>query len=125
MEKKETKLLVLDIDGTLTNSEKQITENTRKGIINIIERGCRSALGCAQMPWDFVHQEFPVNEEEQANFYESSLSVMSNEDWFMGYFWWDWSTWIYSSKEEAQKDKGFNIHLKKAEEVIKKWYSKN
>ena len=77
------------------------------------------------MPWDFVHKEFPVNEEEQANFYESSLSVMANEDWFMGYFWWDWSTWIYNSKEEAQKDKGFNIHLKKAEEVIKKWYSKN
>ena len=74
------------------------------------------------MPWDFVHKEFPVSEEEQANFYESSLSVMSKEDWFMGYFWWDWSTWIYNSKEDAQKDTGFNIHLKKAEEVIKNWY---
>ena len=47
---------------------------------------------------------------------------MSKEDWFMGYFWWDWSTWIYNSKEDAQKDTGFNIHLKKAEEVIKNWY---
>ena len=103
---------------------KVLSKKLGKKII-FMEIGCRSALGCAQMPWDFVHQEFPVSEEEQANFYESSLSVMANEDWFMGYFWWDWSTWIYSSKEEAQKDKGFNIHFKKAEEVIKKWYSKN
>lgn len=44
MEKKDTKLLVLDIDGTLTNSEKQITENTRKGIINIMERGHKVIL---------------------------------------------------------------------------------
>lgn len=33
------KVLVLDIDGTLTNSEKEITEATRKGIIHIQERG--------------------------------------------------------------------------------------
>ena len=26
------KVLVLDIDGTLTNSQKEITENTKKGI---------------------------------------------------------------------------------------------
>lgn len=33
------KILVLDIDGTLTNSNKEITENTKKGIMNIQERG--------------------------------------------------------------------------------------
>lgn len=87
-----------------------------------MEIGCRSALGCAQMPWDFVHKEFPYSEEEQANFYESALSVMSKQDWFAGFFWWDWSTTIYKTREEASKDLGFNIHLKKAEDVIKKWY---
>ena len=35
----DTKVLVLDIDGTLTNSNKEITENTRQGILNIQERG--------------------------------------------------------------------------------------
>ena len=35
----DTKVLVLDIDGTLTNSQKEITENTKKGIKNIQERG--------------------------------------------------------------------------------------
>lgn len=35
----EEKILVLDIDGTLTNSKKEITENTKRGIKNIMERG--------------------------------------------------------------------------------------
>ena len=100
-----------------------ISKKIGKKII-FMEIGCRSALGCAQMPWDFIHKEFPHSEEEQARFYESSLKVMSNQDWFMGYFWWDWSTWIYKTKEEAKKDRGFNIYLKQTEEVIKKWWKK-
>lgn len=91
--------------------------------ILFMEIGCRSALGCAQMPWDFMHHEFPHSEEEQANFYESSLAVMTKRDWFAGYFWWDWSTTIYHTKEEAENDNDFNIHLKKAEDVVKEWYS--
>lgn len=35
----DTKVLVLDIDGTLTNSNKEITSNTKQGIKNIQERG--------------------------------------------------------------------------------------
>lgn len=99
----------------------EISKSIGKKII-FMEIGCRSALGCAQMPWDFVHKEFPYSEEEQTNFYESSLSVMSKQDWFMGFFWWDWGTTIYKTRAEAEKDMGFNIHLKKAEDVIKKWY---
>lgn len=34
-----TKVLVLDIDGTLTNSEKQITPNTKQAIIDTMKRG--------------------------------------------------------------------------------------
>ncbi|MCM1120473.1 MAG: glycosyl hydrolase family 53 [bacterium] len=89
-----------------------------------MEIGCRSARGCAQMPWDFVHREFPVDQEEQARFYESCLSVMSEQDWFEGVFWWDWGTHIYHTREEAMKDMGFNIYLKKAEDVVRKWYQK-
>lgn len=39
MKLEETKVLVLDIDGTLTNSEKKITENTKNSIIHIMEEG--------------------------------------------------------------------------------------
>lgn len=35
----EKKVLVLDIDGTLTNSKKEITENTKNAIIDIMQRG--------------------------------------------------------------------------------------
>ena len=92
--------------------------------ILFMEIGCRSAAGCASMPWDFTHRDFPYSEEEQANFYESSLSVFADKPWFAGYFWWDWSTHIYDDRETASKDRGFNIHLKKAEDVIKKWYTR-
>lgn len=78
-----------------------------------MEIGCRSALGCAQMPWDFTHTEFPVNEDEQANFFESSMAALSDKEWFAGYFWWDWGTIVYHTKEEAAVDDGFNIHLRK------------
>lgn len=39
-----TKVLVLDIDGTLTNSKKEITPETKRGIIHIMERGHKVIL---------------------------------------------------------------------------------
>lgn len=39
MDKAEEKVLVLDIDGTLTNSEKQITPATKEAIWQILEKG--------------------------------------------------------------------------------------
>ncbi|MBQ9118741.1 MAG: glycosyl hydrolase family 53 [Lachnospiraceae bacterium] len=101
---------------------KPLSEKLGKKVI-FMEIGCRSAKGCAMMPWDFSHPEFPRDEEEQARFYESVLSVFSKEDWFAGFFWWDWSTRIYTDPEVAAKDTGFNIHMKKAEDVLKKWYN--
>jgi hypothetical protein len=89
-----------------------------------IEIGCRSAKGCATMPWDFQRREFPHDEEEQANFFDSCLKVFGDQEWFGGVFWWDWSTFIYDDKETAEQDNGFNIHLKKAETVLKEWYAK-
>jgi hypothetical protein len=89
-----------------------------------MEIGCRSAKGCAAMPWDFTHREFPRDEEEQANFYESCLDVFMKEERFAGMFWWDWSTFIYDTPEQAGKDIGFNVHLKKAEKVLKDRYGK-
>ena len=100
-----------------------LSEKIGKKII-FMEIGCRSAKGCAMMPWDFIHGEFPADEDEQANFFESCLTVMHDKPWFEGFFWWDWSVNIYDTKEEAQKDADFHIHLKKAEEVLKEWYNK-
>ncbi len=99
----------------------KIHEKWQKQIV-FVEIGCRSAHGCATMPWDFSHKELPHDEEEQAAFYDSCLAVFADQPWFGGTFWWDWSTFIYDTREEASEDNGFNIHLKKTEDVLKKWY---
>ena len=104
-------------------SMKEVYDLWKKPIL-FIEIGCRSARGCSTMPWDFMHTDLPHDEEEQAAFYDSCLSVFGHEPWFAGMFWWDWSTTIYDTEEEAAKDNGFNIHLKKAETVMKEWYAK-
>lgn len=88
--------------------------------IIFMEIGCRSASGCAMMPYDFNHQEFPYDEDEQANFYESAFRAMWNEPWFGGYFWWDWYTKLPQKTEET----GFSIAGKKAETIVKSWYAK-
>lgn len=98
-----------------------LSKKLNKQII-FMEVGCRSAEGCAMIPWDFIHTEYKWNEDEQANFYDSCLEAFHDKEWFAGAFWWDWSIEIYDTREEATKDTGFNIHLKKAEAVLKKWY---
>lgn len=86
-----------------------------------MEIGCRSAFGCASMPWDFEQTGLPWSEEEQALFYDTCLEVFARDPHFAGIFWWDWCTFVYRTREEAESDVSFNVHLKKAEEVLKKW----
>lgn len=100
---------------------KRLHEKFNKPIM-FVEIGCRSALGCATMPWDFKHRDLPVNEEEQANFYSSVINVFWDEPWFSGFFWWDWSVNLYPLKSAKSND-GFDIYGKKAEQVLKKWYT--
>ena len=93
--------------------------NGGKQII-FMEIGCRSALGCAMMPYDFSHREFPYSEEEQANFYESCFRSVWEEPWFGGMFWWDW----YTKLPETKPETGFSIVDKQAENIVKAWYVK-
>ncbi len=100
---------------------RKVSEKYGKKLL-FMEIGCRSAATCATMPWDFTHRDLPVDEDEPALFYDTCLSAFFDAPWFEGVFWWDWSPKIYDSAEVAKADRGFNIHLKKAEDVIKKWY---
>ena len=106
------------------NQKERLAELSRvnggKQII-FMEIGCRSARGCAMMPYDFSHREFPYDEDEQANFYESCLISMWDEPWFAGFFWWDWYTKLPTRTPEM----GFSIVGKKTESIIKKWYAKD
>lgn len=44
------RLLVLDIDGTVTNSKKEVLEKTRKAIIRLQEKGVRVAIASGRAP---------------------------------------------------------------------------
>lgn len=44
------KLLVLDIDGTVTNSKKQVTEKTRNAILDLQKRGIPVAIASGRAP---------------------------------------------------------------------------
>ena len=101
------------------DSLRALSERNGGKQILFMEIGCRSARGCAMMPWDFSHRDFPYDEEEQARFYESCFRAMWNEPWFAGFFWWDWYTFLPSRSPET----GFSIVGKKAEEVVKAWYA--
>jgi hypothetical protein len=98
---------------------KAMSEKWDKPVL-FAEVGCRSAEGCAMMPYDYLHDEFPYSEEEQANFYASCLRAFYHEPWFCGFFWWHWS--INPDDESAKM--GFDIYGKKAEGVLRKWYDK-
>ena len=89
--------------------------------IIFMEIGCRSAKGCAMIPYDFSHREFPYDEDEQANFYGSCFRATWELPWFAGYFWWDW----YTKIPQRDPEMGFSIVGKKAEQVVKEWYKKS
>lgn len=99
---------------------KEISEANGGKQIIFMEIGCRSARGCAMMPYDFTHREFPYDEDEQAAFYESCMRSMWDEPWFAGFFWWDW----YTKIPEKQPEMGFSIVGKKTEQLVKEWYAK-
>ncbi len=100
---------------------RELSERHGSKKIIFMEIGCRSATGCSSMPWDFKHRDLPFDENEQADFYESCFRVMWDEPWFAGYFWWDWYTFLPQNEQNT----GFSIYNKKAENVVKEWYSKN
>ncbi|MFA9458192.1 glycosyl hydrolase family 53 [Halalkalibacter sp. AB-rgal2] len=108
---------------TVRDKLQKLHEKFNKPIV-FVEIGCRSARGCATMPWDFEHTELPFDEEEQARFYSSVLKVFWDVPWFAGFFWWDWKTKLYAL-EKAKEDVDFDIYGKKAETVLKQWYSKD
>ena len=46
----EYRLLVLDIDGTVTNTQKEVTEKTRRAILALEEKGVRVAIASGRHP---------------------------------------------------------------------------
>ena len=100
---------------------KALSEKWNKPIM-FAEVGCRAAAGVAMMPWDYL-EDFPYNEDEQANLYASCFRAFYHEPWFAGFFWWHWSMFLHDL-ESDKKDMGFTVYGKKAEAVLREWYAK-
>jgi hypothetical protein len=98
----------------------KLAERKKKQII-FMEVGCRSAHTCSLMPWDYEQKTLAFDDEEQALFYETLIETFKDDKHWAGVFWWDWPTFTYDTEKEAKTDVSFNIHLKKAENVVKEW----
>ena len=57
------KLLVLDLDGTLTNNKKEITEHTLRTLIDAQERGIKIVLASGRPTYGIV----PIAEKLELN----------------------------------------------------------
>ena len=91
--------------------------------IMFAEIGVRNERGCTMYPWDFHYRpDMPYDEQEQADFYESAMQTMWDEEYFRGFFWWDWKA-VLPPEDKARENKDFTIYGKKAEKVLKEWYT--
>jgi hypothetical protein len=84
---------------------------TDKGVI-LTEIGYPSADGAAQQPWVAITDV--VDEQEQADCLEATLTALSKREWFQGYYIWQ----VFPQQRHSPR--GFTIRGKLAEEVIKK-----
>lgn len=92
--------------------------------IMFAEIGVRNERGCTRYPWDFKHRpDVPLDEREQADFYEAAISASYDKHWFCGYFWWDWKA-ILPPPEKASENRDFTVYGKLAEKVMRDWYNK-
>lgn len=93
--------------------------------IMFAEIGVRNEQGCTEYPWDFHDRmDRPIDEDEQALFYETSMETMWEEDYFGGFFWWDWKAKL-TPDDQIKTNRDFTIYGKKAEKVLAEWYAKD
>lgn len=93
--------------------------------IMFAEIGVRNEHGCTMYPWDFHdRKEQPLDEQEQADFYDTAMEATWDLDWFCGYFWWDWKA-ILPPIEKAKENRDFTVYGKLGEQILKKWYTKD
>ena len=92
--------------------------------IMFAEIGIRNEHGCSKYPYDFKDRlDVPLDEDEQADFYESAMRTFWDDEWFGGFFWWDWKAKL-TPDDKIHENRDFTVYGKKAESVLKKWYTK-
>ena len=59
-----------------------------------------------------------VEQQEQADYYDTAMAAFCNKPWFYGFCWWDWLDLIYNISE-AKDNKNFCIYGKLADDILK------
>ena len=86
-----------------------------------LEAGYKPKPFALKAPWEW-RAEGAENQEIQANGYEALFEVFWKEEWFAGVYWWKYFSDLDATEGEAGREQ-FNPHKKKAEEVLRKYYS--
>jgi hypothetical protein len=102
----------------------QISAKWHKPIL-FIETGVLNVRGFARYPWSHTdeHAENPIDEQEQANFYQAMCQAFWDEPWFMGFTWWEWPAQL-PDPNHPPGTRTFSVDGKKAEAVLRDWYAK-
>ncbi|MFQ5602651.1 MAG: hypothetical protein ACE5HS_05230 [bacterium] len=74
--------------------------------------------------WKVPHERkrrTPVNLEHQALAYQAIFESFWDKEWFYGFYWWKWPTYL---EDGGEYHNGFTPNGKPAEKVVQQWYSK-
>jgi len=85
------------------------------------EAGCMSATGSSKVP-NWWGLKGGSNLKEQADWYEAMFSAIRKRDWVQGTCLWSWTKHLYAP-DKISKRKDYDIYLKPAEKVVRKYYS--
>lgn len=86
-----------------------------------MEAGCPSREGSSLKPNDWSLPGGP-SEEEQVTYYRAMFEACSRRDWMRGYMLWDWPAKLYSP-EDASGNDDYCMYAKKAEAVVRDYYT--
>lgn len=86
------------------------------------EAGCMSVAGSNQVPNDWsIKGEW--DEQGQADWYEDMFLACQKRSWVGGFAIWDWPDTLYPL-DTVTKQSNYAIYGKKAEKIVKKYYTK-
>jgi hypothetical protein len=89
----------------------------QKKDIVFLEIGYQSYDGANTSP-NWAPTETP-DLQEQADCYEAAFKALANQPWFKGMYWWMW----YWNPAKVKDTKGFDVHNKPAEKILKENYT--
>ena len=104
-----------------TNKMKGISDQYQKKII-FTEYGYRSHKNCAIKPWEHKKKTDSVNEEAQSLALQALYESIWSQDYFSGGFLWHWK--LNPAFVGGPNDADFTVQNKKAENVVRKCYTK-